>query len=160
MNTKFIILFFIFSLNVSGQQLHHQMISSQGTTKITSSGIIVRQTIGQQSVSGTQSNGITVQQGFQQSYWGKLIAEAQTNNVSVIAFPNPYTELINFQFSISIDVEVSVSVFDINGRLVYSKSEKVVGTLLTLDLPQLSSAPYLVKLSSPQFNYLVKIIKI
>ena len=40
------------SNNLYAQQLHHQMISSQGTSITTASGLIVKQTVGQQSVSG------------------------------------------------------------------------------------------------------------
>ena len=56
------------SNNLFAQQLRHQMISSQGTSITTASGLIVKQTVGQQSVSGNSPGDIIVQQGFQQSY--------------------------------------------------------------------------------------------
>ena len=51
----FIIFFGLLSSNVSAQ-LHHQMLSSQGSTSKTTSGIVVTQTIGQQSVAGNYTS--------------------------------------------------------------------------------------------------------
>lgn len=45
----------LFLWNASAQ-LHHQMLSSQGSTSKTEKGVIVTQTIGQQSVSGNYSS--------------------------------------------------------------------------------------------------------
>ncbi len=53
-------------------QLHHQMLSSQGSTSKTEKGIIVTQTVGQQSVNGNYtSRGFNVGQGFQQANWAR-----------------------------------------------------------------------------------------
>ena len=46
-----------------GQQLHHEMISSQGGSSVTSGGYQVRYTVGQQSVAGTSASGYVVQLG-------------------------------------------------------------------------------------------------
>lgn len=44
-----------------GQDLHHQMISSQGTSKVFGNGIYVSQTIGKQSVIGNYNvNGVNI----------------------------------------------------------------------------------------------------
>jgi hypothetical protein len=82
----------LFSFNFFAQDLHHQMISSQGTSKTISSGLIVKQTIGQQTVSGNIKGDIIVQQGFQQSYWEDRIIESNSSQIIVSAYPN-----LNFQ---------------------------------------------------------------
>ena len=48
---------FIFFTSLASAQLHHQMLSSQGSTVRTDNGIIATQTIGQQSVIGNYSTG-------------------------------------------------------------------------------------------------------
>jgi hypothetical protein len=53
------------------------MISSQGKSSVLSNGIRVKQTIGQQSVSGNSKGDYIVQQGFQQNRWTKILAETQ-----------------------------------------------------------------------------------
>jgi hypothetical protein len=69
--------FFTFCSSFYGQVLHHQMISSQGKSSVLSNGIRVKQTIGQQSVSGNSKGDYIVQQGFQQNRWTKILAETQ-----------------------------------------------------------------------------------
>lgn len=141
------------------QELHHQMISSQGTTSTTSSGLIVRQTVGQQSVSGNSQGEIIVQQGFQQSCWEERIIESNTPEFTVTTYPNPFTDIIYFQFSEFPEISVEVSIFDINGRLVHSKSNTVMDNLLSINLVSLPNAEYLIKISNEKINYFTKILK-
>ena len=155
----FFILFLIFiSKNVVAQQLHHEMISSQGGSVITQNGQQVRYTVGQQSVTGTSSNGYVVQQGFQQSNWAKIL-EQNTISVTTIVFPNPFVKEINFLFSTSPGEKISAYVFDVLGRLVYSEEVKNENNSIKLNLVHLSTAEYLVKLSSEKFVHSAKIIK-
>jgi len=149
------------SNNLYAQQLHHQMISSQGTSITTASGLIVKQTVGQQSVSGNSQGDIIVQQGFQQSYWQELFKDASISRVAVTTFPNPFCEGISFQFSASIDSTVQVTFFDLYGRSVFEKTSTVNDNLIQLvDLPPLRNAQYLVRLSGKNLSYFTKIIKI
>ncbi len=155
----FFILFLIFiSKNVVAQQLHHEMISSQGGSVITQNGQQVRYTVGQQSVTGTSSNGYVVQQGFQQSNWGKIL-EQNTISIATTVFPNPFVNEINFSFSTSPGEKISAYVFDVLGRLVYSEEVKNENNSIKLNLVHLSTAEYLVKLSSEKFVHSAKIVK-
>ena len=150
-----------FSIQSFSQELHHQMISSQGSSAVTSSGLIVNQTIGQQSVSGNSQSKIIVLQGFQQSYWRELMEGSNESGIAITVFPNPFLEDINFQFSNPIDSTVHISIFDLYGRVVFEKNSTVDNKLLKLaDLGFLQHAQYLVRLSGKNFNYFTKIIKI
>ena len=61
------------SFNQGIAQVHHQMISSQGSTSETSTGYVVTQTIGQSSVVGNYTNSsVKINQGYQQPFWGGL----------------------------------------------------------------------------------------
>ena len=154
-----ILMLFIFGCKiVSAQSLHHEMISAQGGSVITQNGQLVRYTVGQQSVTGNSSNGYIVQQGFQQSNWGKIL-EQNTISVTTIAYPNPFVNEINFSFSTSPGEKISAYVFDILGRLVYSEDVKNENNSIKLNLLNLSTAEYLVKLSSDKFVHSAKIIK-
>jgi hypothetical protein len=134
------------------------MISAQGGNATTQSGIVVKYTIGQQSVTGTKTGNVIVQQGFQQSNWDKIIA----NNVVLInttTFPNPYIDIINFQFSQTIGDNVSLIVFDVLGRQVYSNTVQIFENKTSANLQALQSAEYFVQLSNNTFTYHTKIIK-
>jgi len=143
---------------IKAQILHHQMISSQGTSTTTSNGVVVNQSIGQQSVIGTSSNSIIVQQGFQQNFWQKYLA-TNVPDIKITTYPNPFDELINFQFSSVPASFIQISIFDIRGRLVFNESVFITNNLLTIELPRLPNSEYLVKLTNEKINYFTKIIK-
>ena len=72
----FLTLLFGLLLSNANAQLHHQMLSSQGSTSKTTSGVVVTQTIGQQSVAGNYtSKDYQIGQGYQQAKWSRIITE-------------------------------------------------------------------------------------
>ena len=134
------------------------MISAQGGSATTQSGIVVKYTIGQQSVTGTKTGNVIVQQGFQQSNWDNIIAK-NVITVNTKTYPNPYVDIINFQFSQSIGENVSLLVYDLLGRHVYSNMLQIFENTTSVNLQVLPSAEYLVQLSNNKFTYHTKIIK-
>ena len=146
--------------SATAQQLHHQMLSSQGTSKNLSNGMYVSQSIGQQSVIGNNTvGGYTYGQGFQQSTWSKYITTSSNTSIKTITYPNPFVSTVNFQFSQAINDNITVSIFDIRGRLVYNEEKKSAGTILTIELPNMASSNYLVRLSSSNYTYFTQILK-
>ena len=158
---KLLVLVFLFSFStLYSQELHHQMLSAQGASKELSNGIYVSQTIGQQSVIGNYTkDGKTYGQGYQQSVWSKYISTNTNNAITTVTYPNPFISTINFQFSQAIKEPISVSVFDIRGRLIFTQEKQASGNILTIDLPNLASSNYLVRLSSPNYTYYTQILK-
>lgn len=151
---------FIQLTSIYGQDLHHQMLSAQGTSGVLSNGLYVSQTIGQQSVIGTYTvDGKTYGQGFQQSLWSKYISSSVNNTITTITYPNPFISSINFQFSQPIKETISVALFDVRGRLVYSENKNALDNILTLELPNLASSNYLVRLTSNNYTYYTQILK-
>ena len=160
-NMKLLLLVFLFSFStLYSQELHHQMLSAQGSSKELSNGIYVSQTIGQQSVIGNYTKeGKTYGQGYQQSVWSKYISTNSNNAITTVTYPNPFISTINFQFSQAIKEPISVSVFDIRGRLIFNQEKQASGNILTIDLPNLASSNYLVRLSTPNYTYYTQILK-
>ena len=153
-------LLIFFTVTFHGQVLHHQMISSQGASKKLPDGIVVTQTIGQQSLVGTSNTTFVVMQGFQQSFWGKYIASNPTEVIQARTYPNPFVQTVNFEFSKVITEEIDINVFDLGGRLVFEQKKKADNLILTITLPFLPSSQYLVRLSTSSFTHFTKIIKI
>lgn len=153
-----IVLFFLFVVSASAQSLHHQMISAQGGGVVTNSGITVNYSVGQQSVTGTSSGTYVVQQGFQQNNWSKLIKQ-NSNLITTTLFPNPFVEQITFTFSSSPGSKVKALVFDILGRLIHSETVNNENNEIKLNLSRLSSAEYLIRLTSSNYEYATTIIK-
>ena len=158
---RLLLLGFLLSFSsLYSQELHHQMLSSQGTSHTLSNGMYVSQTIGQQSVIGNYtSDGKTYGQGFQQSVWSKYINTNSNNTITTVTYPNPFVSTINFQFSQALKEPIAVSVFDIRGRLIYTEQKQALGNILTLELPQLADSNYLVKLTATNYTYYAQILK-
>ena len=155
------VLTFIFMLlvcNVFGQKIHHQMISSQGKTSTTNEKAIVKQTIGQLSVIGSYKGLFSVQQGFQQSLWGNYLKP--TKNMHVSTLPNPFTEIVNFNFNNTNSGNLTVKIFDVSGKILFIKELQITNNQCTINLSRLAIGTYLVKLVGKEFNYYTKIIKI
>ena len=156
---KTVLLFFI-GLSVYGQQLHHQMVSSQGTSNTLSSGVKVNQTVGQQSVIGNYNfSTAVVSQGFQKNLLAKSDVLVLADKINTIVYPNPFVDHIQFQFSKSLNGLVSITIFDLLGRLVYKEQKEVINNTINLDNLQFPENEYLVKLSGTNFNYSTQIIK-
>lgn len=153
------ILILLTSIPIFSQKLHHQMLSSQGKSLVIANGVLVSQSIGQLSAIGNYNNGYTIGQGFQHSNWKKYEKTNLETNISIITFPNPFISTIYFQFSKPITDNVKIAIFDINGRLVFKEEKKVFGLLLILELPQLASSNYLVRLSTPNNKFYSQILK-
>lgn len=159
MRYSFFITFYLISTFSFSQSLHHQMLSAQGGSATTQTGIVIKYTVGQQSVTGTKTGNVIIQQGFQQSNWDKIIATNNLAIINTITYPNPYIDIIHFQFSQSVGDAVYILVYDILGRQVYSKSIQVMENKISVNLQELHSAEYFVQLSNNTFTYHTKIIK-
>jgi hypothetical protein len=143
-----------------GQMLHHQSINSQGNSIKLNTGLVVNQTIGQQSSAVTSKSSVVAQQGFQQSFWSTLIERStSSNSLQFVVYPNPFVTSINFQFSNGDDQKATISIFDIQGRMLLNKEIKIINNLISMDLSTLSDAEYLVRLSTNSSVHYCKIIK-
>jgi hypothetical protein len=153
-------IFLLFCTAFYGQTLHHEMLSAQGASITTVNGISVTQTIGQQTVTGTTTNGIVVQQGFQQNFWASLIdTNPSVNPLKITTYPNPFISSINFKFDNTLDQDITLKVYDIQGKLVFQARDRMVDGILTFDLSILSVNAYLARLSGTNLNFYTKIIK-
>jgi hypothetical protein len=154
---KVLLLFLIFNFT-EAQSLHHQMISSQGGSSLSPNENLVFFTVGQQSVIGNTSNSFSVQQGFQQSNWSKIIQQ-NTISISTIVYPNPFKDFLKFSFSKSPGNDISLVVFDLVGRLVYSEIVNNEANLISVNLSNLPNAEYLIKLTANKYIFSTKVIK-
>lgn len=153
-----IILFLFITLSGFSQSLHHQMLSSQGTST-TAGGFKVSQTIGQLSVIGNyRGSDVIVGQGFQQSRNMKTV-KAPVITVTTTTYPNPFVDQINFEFSSVISGPIKFSLYDVMGRLVAYQEKTATDTILTINELSLSEGEYFVKLSAKNYNYSTNLLK-
>lgn len=149
-----------YTITSYSQDLHHQMLSSQGASKELPNGMYVSQTIGQQSVIGNYtSDGKIYGQGYQQSVWCKYIQSTVNNSITTVVYPNPFISTVNFQFSQPIKERIKMELFDVRGRLIFQTEQMPTDNLLTVALPNLASSNYLVKLTASNYTYYTQILK-
>ena len=152
-------LLFLFSLSSFCQELHHEIISSQGKNVELDSGIYVTQTIGQHSIASYTMDNLTVQQGYQQSFWNSLINTNEEFSMDITFYPNPTIDYLNFNFSNLESSDLNVLVFDYAGRVLITTKIDIENYKTKLDLSSLPSGSYLIYLNTNKFNYHTKIIK-
>ncbi len=156
---KQLLLLFV-GISAYSQQIHHQMLSSQGSSFVLPSGTLVNQTIGQQSVIGNfKGSNSVVGQGFQQSLVARSGTISSLNGITTTTYPNPFVNQINFQFSSPISGPITVTIFDLLGRQVFKVQKEALQNTLTIDHLYFPENEYLVKLTAKNFNYSTQIIK-
>lgn len=154
---KYILL--LFYSTFYGQVLHRQTLANQGGIEKTQTGILVTQSIGQQSVIGNFSvSTLRIGQGFQQS---KMAGKTTliTEITSTIFAPNPFDTFITFTFSKAISSPIGILIFDISGKLVYNMEKTAIQNQLFLDNLNFPAGVYLVRLTANDLNYTAKIYK-
>lgn len=157
-----LLLFFssiLLSLSLNAQQLHHEMITSQGASIQLESGHYVSQTIGQQSITGN-NEGLKIVQGFQQPFWNKLISDSiLEDSIEISYYPNPVATNLNFNFINYLEGELNVMVFDFSGRLLIRDKINVLQGKSILNLSTLPSGTFLINIRNKNINYYTKIVK-
>ena len=150
----------LFPTILFSQEIHHEMISSQGKNVELESGIYITQSIGQQSVTGSvYDSSNKVIQGYQQAYWNRIISTSNSPLIDITYFPNPIVDIVNFNFTNLATDELNVMVFDFAGRNVMNRKINISDYKSTLDMSELPSASYLVNLNNNKINFYTKIIK-
>ncbi len=154
-----IILLLLVTLSSFSQRLHHQILSSQGTSTRTSSGVIVRQSIGQQSAIGNyRNNNLIVGQGFLHGNSMKII-NPSISSITTITYPNPFIDEVNFRFSSPISGPIKIYLFDITGRLIYYNEKTSQDNLVTINNLSLARGEYIVKLTAKNYTYSTNLLK-
>jgi hypothetical protein len=149
-----------FSIVLQGQSLRNQTIAAMGTTTSTGQqhGVLVQQSIGQISVTGTfGASSLRLSQGFLRG--GVALSKEIQPVFSVIAFPNAFKDQIRFRFSDAPTEETFLQVIDMQGRLVYETTRKPTNKEIEVNLSFLASGVYLVHLRSGNKFVQTRIIK-
>lgn len=151
----------LFAKDLNAQQLHHQMLSSLGNSSTLKNGMVVLQTVGQQSLTGnaTVANQ-TIQQGFQQSMIAKFFPVFSVNKISTTVYPNPFSDVFNIQFSQSIAGEMSISLYNMFGVLISQHIKQDAPLSLSFNYEQLPTGSYILHLTAKNYAYSKTIIKL
>ena len=136
--------------------LRAQVSVNAAAGNATGDGGSVSFSVGQVAFSANVGTNGSVTEGVQQPYEISVLSVAeQAENISLSVYPNPSTDYLYLTTSDEIS-DLSYQLFDMNGKLL--KSEKIIGNQTIIDMQDLVSATYFVKVN--QGNKTVKSFKI
>ena len=141
------------------QSLHHQTLSAMGSQTISlTSGLLVQQSIGQSSVTGTfNSSTAYLSQGFLKGL--PSLSKEPELPFDVIAFPNAFDNQIRFQFTSDPNIPTQVRIHDSQGKLVYEQQHLPKNQEIEVQLAHLAPGIYLVDLHTDRRSTQVRILK-
>lgn len=140
------------------QNTQRTTLSMSGSAKI-HNGTYVSQSVGQQSVIGTFTNGATVvRQGFQQPLIRVVSLPQVQQGLKAVVYPNPMYASLNIQFQEQIDAMVTLRIFNISGQLVQTKTLEGIRKMM-LDVSNLSSGNYILSIEAQGQSFTTKLIK-
>ncbi|PWH81502.1 hypothetical protein DIS18_14570 [Algibacter marinivivus] len=121
---------------------------------------VISQSIGQSSVIGTYtSNGYYLRQGFQQPHKRIKVIKSTYSSLRAKVYPNPFDYNIQISFKENVSEDINIDVYDISGKLVFSKSF-LPSRKIQMNLENLSSGAYTLKAISNGKLFNSKLIKI
>lgn len=133
--------------------------SSENIT-VNNKSYFVQQSIGQASVTGTFNNSrYTIRQGFiQPNVLAKIIDPNISIDLEATFYPNPFIENVTLVFTEKIEGNIEVAIFDMLGRLVFSKSY-TANQNLKIKFNNLSVAHHILKVTANNKQFIKTIIK-
>jgi hypothetical protein len=149
--------------NNSSQQLVRSTTGISGSSEIISSNnktYLVQQSIGQPSAIGTFTNvDYILRQGFiQPNVLAKIIDKTIPLNLEAVIYPNPFVDGVSISFIEKVSDKIEVFVFDVLGRMVFSKSY-IAEQNLSIQFNNLSVADYIIKVVANNKQFVKNIVK-
>jgi hypothetical protein len=157
---SFFLLFSLIATQSNGQQLHRQMLSSTGGTFITNTGLVVLQTISQQSVVGTTLvSDLVMQQGFQQSLLSTYFPLTSINKITTSVYPNPFKNRITINFSELVPGDMTIDLYNMFGVITHKYRVKDTPLTMSYDFGELPSGSYVLQIKAPNYTFTKTLIK-
>ena len=157
-----LVMLFISSGTLFAQETVRSTVGVNGnstTTTVSGKQYVVQQSVGQASVIGNHTvQDFTVLQGFIQPPIKIEGVLDEDNSLQAVVFPNPFSSNVEVRFSEEIDAPLSITLYDISGRVVFSK-EMAPAREIQLDFDFLSSASYLLFISQAKKQFTATLIK-
>lgn len=141
------------------QSLRHQTLSAMGgTNQVSSAELLVQQSIGQSSITGTfNTKSIYLSQGFLRGI------DAPKKEIhphfDVMAFPNAFDQHISFRFTTAHDELTQVLIYDSQGKKVYEQLHLPKNQEIEIELLHFAAGMYLVDISTSKRSTQVRILK-
>ncbi len=120
----------------------------------------MQSSIGQSSISGTQSlDNYVLRQGVIQPFdLSYLISNNSISNLGVVLFPNPAVDKVYFKIEKPFDEEVFLSIYNALGNLVYTKTSNNLASEV-INIKDLTAGNYFLSISVNNQVQLIQFLK-
>jgi hypothetical protein len=156
----FILITVFFALSVNAQQVKQEVIASAGGYNV-ATGISISWTLGE-TIIPTYTYGTTfsLTHGFQQQLLVTSVEENLEDLVKITVYPNPASDNLNIRFEEPLDGEVSIFLLNSLGKLV--KTDVIEATMVEkqINLQDLPSGVYYLKLTKDKLSNVYKVVKL
>lgn len=161
MRRLILLLTVIFPATILFGQQKLEVISSAGGYSV-SGGISISWTLGETIIPNfTSPDGtITLAHGFQQKLIITKVEEAIGNPVLVTVYPNPASEYVRIEFDQPVDAEIRLSVIDFRGKVVLTEPIVSGTSLYEVNMQNLSSGIYYLRLQKGRFLNVYRVVKL
>lgn len=155
------ILFLFISVTVAFGQQKLDVISSAGGYSV-ATGISISWTLGETIIPNfTSPDGtISLAHGFQQKLIITKVEELIENQVSVKVYPNPASEFVKIEFEQPVDSEIRMSIVDYRGKVVLTDIVGPGTYYFEVNLQNLSSGIYFLRLQKGKFVNVYRVVKL
>lgn len=148
---------------VSAQEVVRSTVGVSGTTSEVKKGdqqLVVQQSVGQSSVIGFYTSGNqAIRQGFIQPPIEILsVGKTEAPPIDAVVYPNPFASEITVALNEELSQQLEITIYDMLGRVVFEQS-KNPDREITIDLSFLSTAQYVLLLSSEEREFKANILK-
>ncbi len=153
----------LLTLSVGAQQIKQEVIASAGGFNVASdNSISISWTLGETIIPTftSQDGTLILTHGFQQKVLITTVAENILNPVQVTVFPNPASEVINIEFDTPTDGEISLFLLDTQGKLVKTDKIEAATTNKQINMQDLPSGIYYLRLTKGKLVNVYKVVKL
>ena len=152
-----------FAFSVGAQQIKQDVIASAGGFNVASgSSISISWTLGETIIPTftSQDGTLIITHGFQQKLIITAVEENILNPVKVSIYPNPASEVINIQFDTPTDGEISLFLINNQGSLVKTGQIETATTNKEINMQDLPSGIYYLRLTKGKLVNVYKVVKL
>jgi hypothetical protein len=152
-----ILITLLLALSASAQK--QEVIASAGGYNVNGN-LTISWTLGETIIPTFQNGNLILTHGFQQQLIVTAIEEKLEDVVKVTVYPNPATDNINIRFEEPLDGEVTIRLLNSQGKLVKTDVMEVTAVEKQINLQDLPSGAYFLKLTKDKLSNVYKVVKL
>jgi hypothetical protein len=159
MKRSILVLITIFFALSASSQYKQDVIASAGGYN-TASGISISWTLGETIIPTYSNGGLILTHGFQQQLIITTIEENLETMVTVTVYPNPASDIVNIKFEEALDEEVNLALINSQGKSVKTVVLEATTIEKQINLQDLPSGMYYIKLTKGKLSNVYKVVKL